>query len=199
MEPFENATGTSDLCLREKSTKRLVRVLTDNQAFMSFAPLSNLLQGCYAHGGGLTEQRSHAEHITISAPIVTQSAQEIAVTFECFSVKVRIITVLIASPTTSVWTYIEEYPAEDEGICLPLRQKATGRKIELYSKNQNHLLTFLSSPQFTGANSLKATLYQKDGFEDYVLVSGGTATDSYGVVLFSDGAELTTNLAQHPT
>lgn len=56
VERFENAVGAPDLRLREKSTKRLVRVLTDNQMFRSFAPLSNLLQDCYAHGGGLVCQ-----------------------------------------------------------------------------------------------------------------------------------------------
>ncbi|MEF2985540.1 hypothetical protein, partial [Pseudomonas aeruginosa] len=66
VERFENAVGAPDLRLREKSTKRLVRVLTDNQMFRSFAPLSNLLQDCYAHGGGLVEPRSRAEYVAIA-------------------------------------------------------------------------------------------------------------------------------------
>lgn len=198
VERFENASGAPDLHLREKSTKRLVRVLTDNQMFRSFAPLSNLLQDCYAHRGGLVEPRSRAEHIAVSAPIVTQSAQEIAVAFEGFSAEVRIVTADIASRPTSVWAYIEEYPAEDGGLGLRLRQKVTGRKIEMYGTNQDHLLTFLSSPQFTGADTHMTNLYQKDGFDDYVLVSGGTATDSYDVMLFNDGAELTYLLGPTP-
>ena len=198
VERFENAAGAPDLRLREKSTKRLVRVLTNNQTFRSFGPLSNLLQDCYAHGGGLVEPRSRAEQVAISAPIVTQSAQEIAVAFEGFSVKVHIVTADIASPPTSVWAYIEEYPAEDGGLGLRLRQKVTGRKIEMYGKNQDHLLTFLSSPQFTGADTHMPNLYQKDGFDDYVLVSGGTATDSYDVVLFNDGVELSYLLGPTP-
>lgn len=198
VEWFENAAGAPDLRLREKSTKRLVRVLTDNQTFRPFAPLSNLLQDCYAHGGGLVEPRSRAEHIAISAPIVSQSAQEIAVAFERFSVKVHIVTADIASPPTSVWAYIEEYAAEDGGLGLRLRQKSTGRKIEMYGKNQDHLLTFLSSPQFTGANTYMANLYQEDGFDEYVLVSGGTTTDSYDVVLFDDDVELTYLLGPTP-
>jgi hypothetical protein len=191
VERFENAAGAPDLRLREKSTKRLVRVLTDNQTFRSFAPLSNLLQDCRAHGDGLVEPRSRAEYISISAPIVMQSAQEIAVAFEGFSVKVHIETVDIGSPPTSVWCYIEEYSVEDGGLGLRLRQKVTGRKIEMYGKNRDHLLTFLSSPQFTGANIHMPNLYEKDGFDDYVLVSGGTTTDSYDVVLFNDDVELT--------
>lgn len=198
VERFENSSGTPDLRLREKSTKRLVRVLTSNQIFRSFAPLSNLLQDCFAHGGGLIEARSRTEYIAISAPIVTQTAQEIAVAFEHFSVKVHIVTAQITSPPTSVWAYIEEYPNEDGALGLRLRQKVTGRKIEIYGRNQDHLLTFLSSPQFTSADTRMANLYEKDGFEDYVLVSGGTATDSYDVILFNDGAELTYLLGPTP-
>jgi hypothetical protein len=198
VQRFENAAGAPDLRLREKSTKRLVRVLTNNQTFRSVAPLLNLMQDCYAHGGGLVEPRSRAEHIAISAPTVMQSAREIAVAFERFSVKVQISTADVASPPTSVWSYIEEYPVEDGGLGLRLRQKVSGRKIEIYGKNQDHLLTFLSSPQFTGANIHMPNLYQKDGFDDYVLVSGGTATDSYDVVLFNDDVELTYLLGPTP-
>lgn len=108
VERFENAAGAPDLRLREKSTRRLVRVLTNNQTFRSFAPLSNLLRDCYAHGGGLAEPRGRAEYIAISAPIVTQSAQEISVAFERFSVKVHIASADIAFPPTSVWAYIED-------------------------------------------------------------------------------------------
>lgn len=198
VERFENAVGAPDLRLREKSTKRLVRVLTDNQMLRSFAPLSNLLHDCYAHGGGLVEPRSRTEYIAISAPIVKQGAQEIAVAFEGFSVKVHIVKADVASPPTSVWAYIEEYPFDDEGLGLRLRQKVTGRKIEMYGKNQDHLLTFLSSPQFTGADKHMPNIYQKDGFDDYVLVSGGAATDSYDVLLFNDGAELTYLLGPTP-
>lgn len=198
VERFEDADRRPDLRLREKSTKRLVRVLTDNQLFRSFAPLANLLQDCFAHGGGLVEARGRAEYIAISAPIVRQTAQEIAVAFEGFSVKVHIVTAQVISPPTSVWAYIEEYPTEDGALGLRLRQKGTGRKIEMYGRNQDHLLTFLSSPQFTGADTHMGNLYDKDGFEDYVLVSGGKTTDSYDVVLFNDGAELTYLLGPTP-
>lgn len=198
VERFENAAGAPDLRLREKSTRRLVRVLTNNQTFRSFAPLSNLLRDCDEHGGGLAEPRGRAEYIAISAPIVTQSPHEISVAFERFSVKVHIASSDIAFPPTSVWSYIEEYALEDSGLGRRLREKVTGRKIELYGRNQDHLLTFLSSPQFTGAKTHMANLYQKDGFDDYVLVSGGTATDSYDVLLFNDGAELTYLLGPTP-
>jgi hypothetical protein len=198
VERFENAAGAPDLRLREKSTKRLVRVLTDNRTYGSLGPLSNLLQDCCAHGGSLIQPRSPGEHIAISAPIVTQGAQEIAVAFDGFSAKVCIETADVVSPPTSVWAYIEEYPVEAGGLGLRLRQKVTGRKIEMYGANQNHLLAFLSSPQFTGANIHMPNLYQKDGFDDYVLVSGGVATDSYDVVLFDHGVELTYLLGPTP-
>lgn len=198
VEQFESSVGWPDLRLREKSTKRLVRVLTDDQMFRRSAPLANLLKDCYAHGGGLREPWSRKEHIAISAPIVRQSTHEIAVAYDGFSVEVRIVTAHIPSPPTSLWAYIEEYPAESGTIGLRLRQKVTGRKIEMYGKNQDHLITFLSSPQFTGAGTRMANLYERNGFDDYVLVSGGTATDSYDVVLFNDGAELTYLLGPTP-
>lgn len=68
----------------------------------------------------------------------------------------------------------------------------------MYGRNQDHLLTFLSSPQFTGTGTRMPNVYEKDGFDDYVLVSGGTTTDSYDVVLFDDGGELTYLLVPTP-
>lgn len=198
VERFENVAGVLDLRLREKSTQRLVRVLTSNEIFRSFPPLSNLLRDCYLHGHGLVEPRSRAEYIAISAPILKQNAQEIAIAFERVSVKVNIITTDIASPPTSVWAYIEEYTLEEGGLGLRLREKVTGRKVEMYGKNQDHLLTFLSSPHFTGSKTHMTNLYRKDGFDDYVLVSGGAVTDSYDVVLFNDGVELTYLLGPTP-
>lgn len=82
VEQFQNAAGAPDLRLREKSIKRLVWVLTSHQTSWSFAPLSNLQRDGHAHGGGLVEPRGRAEHIAISAPIVAQSAEEIAVAVE---------------------------------------------------------------------------------------------------------------------
>lgn len=199
VERFENAVGAPDLRLREKSTQRLVRVLTGNQTFRSLAPLSNLLQDCYVHGGGLVEPRSRAEYIAISAPIVTQNAQEIAVAFEGFSVKVHIVTADTVSPPISVWAYIEEYPVEDGGLGLRLREKITGRKIEMYGKNQDHLLTFLSSPQLTGAKTHMVNLYQKDGFEDYVLVSGARQQTLTTCCSSTTAPNSPTCLARHPT
>jgi hypothetical protein len=163
------------------------------------APLSNLLQDCNAHGGGLIEPRSRKEHIAITAPIITQNEQEIIVGFDGqFSVTVNIATANIVSPPVSVWCYIEQYPGEGGGLGLRLRQKVTGRKVEMYGETKDHLTRFLASPIFTGADELMPNLYEKDGYRDYVLVSGGTAVDSYDVLLFEDGARLTYLLGPTP-
>lgn len=199
VEQFENAAGRPDLRLREKSTKRIVRILTGNPMLRDISPLRNLLLDCYSHGGGLVEPQGRREDIAIAATIVKQTAEEIHVLFDLgFSVKINIDAVGVASPPTSVWAYIEEYSTDDGNRGLRLRQKATGRKIEMYGKNQDHLLTFLASPIFTGANEAMPNLFEKDGFNDYVLVSGGTATDSFDVLLFDDGPELTYLLGPTP-
>lgn len=61
----------------------------------------------------------------------------------------------------------------------------------MYGKTKDHLAEFLASPRFTGADKLWPNLYEEDGYRDYVLVSGGTAVNSYDVLLFDDGDELT--------
>jgi len=199
VELIERPNGMPDLGLREKVTGRTVRVLTRQSILQQVAPLSNLLQDCHAHGGGLVEPRRHKEFVAISAPIVTQNAEEIAVSFDGnFSVKVNILTADIVSPPVSVWCYIEEYPVEGGGLGVRIRQKMTGRKVEMYGKNKDHLAQFLASPHFTGTHEHMPNLYEKDGYRDYVLVSGSTAVDSYDVLRFNDGAELTYLLGPTP-
>jgi hypothetical protein len=135
----------------------------------------------------------------ISAPIVTQNAQEIAVSFDAnFSVRVNIQTAGSVSPPVSVWCYLEEYPGEGGGLGVRLRQKVTARKIEMYGRNKDHLAQFLASPSPTGARELMPNLFEKDGYRDYVLVSGGTAVDSYDVLRFNDGTDLAYLLGPTP-
>lgn len=199
VEAFERPDGRPELRLREKMTRRRVRVVTGEMLLQHIAPLANLLRDCYVHGGALTQPRNRKEHIAISAPIVTQNAQEIAVGIdEKFSVKVRLVTADVIRPPVSVWCYIEEYFDDNGDPGLRLRQKVTGRKIEMYGKTKEHLTTFLASPRFTGAQELMPNLYEQEGFRDYVLVSGGTAVDSYDVVLFHDGAQLVYLLGPSP-
>lgn len=199
VEYFEHSDGTRDLRLREKLTRRRVQIVTAHRLLQPFAPLSNLLQDCYAHGGGLIEPRNRKEHVAIAAPIFTQNAQEIAVLFDGkFSVTVNILSAGTAAPPVSVWCYIEEYLGGNGSLGLRLREKVTGRKVEMYGKNKDHLTEFLASPLFTGAYKLMPNLYEKDGYHDYVLVSGGTAVDSYDVLLFEDSTQLTYLLGPTP-
>lgn len=199
VECFVRPDGIHDLGLREKLTRRKVRVLTDQALFQQLPPMSNLLQDCYAHGGGLIEPRNRKEHVAIVAPILTQNAQEIMVWFDDkFSVTANILSAHMSSPPASVWCYVEEYPGEDESLGLRLREKVTGRKVEMYGKTKEHLIEFLASPRFTGAYKFMPNLYEKDGYDDYVLVSGGTAVDSYDVLLFEDDAQLTYLLGPTP-
>lgn len=199
VERFERADGMRDLRLREKLTRRTVRVLTDQSMLQLFAPMSNLLQDCYGHGGGLTEPRNHKEQVVIVAPIFSQNAQEIMVCLDGeFSVRVNILSARKISPPHSVWCYVEEYPGENESLGLRLREKNTGRKVEMYGKTKDHLTEFLASPRFTGASKLMSNLYEKDGYHDYVLVSGGTAVDSYDLLLFEGDAQLTYLLGPSP-
>lgn len=197
--PFEHPDGTPDLCLREKVTRRRVRVITDQEMLQPLGPMVNLLQDCYAHGGGLIEPRSREEHIAIAGTIVTQNPMEIHAWLDGeFSVTVDILTADIASPPVSVWCYVEKYDVEDESRGLRLREKVTGRKVEMYGKTKNHLIKFLASPIFTGADNHMPNLYEKDGYRDYVLVSGGTTVDSYDVLLFEDDDQLTYLLGPTP-
>lgn len=199
VEFVELPDGTPDLQLREKATRRRVRVLAAEPFMQQVAPLSNLLLDCYGHGGGLVKSHGGKELISISASIVKQNAREIAVSLdEDFSVAVKILTTKIALPPHSVWCYIEEYPVGDEGLGVRLRQKETGRKVEMYGKSKEHLARFLASPKFTGAAREMPNLYEKDGFDDYVLVSGGTAVDSYDVLRFNDGDDLSYLLGPTP-
>ena len=199
VERFKNPDGTPNLRLREKVTRRTVRVLTDQRMLQPLSPMSNLLQDCFAHGGGLIEPRNRKEHIAIAAPILAQNTQDIAVLLDNeLSVRVNIMAAHMISPPLSVWCYVEEYPGGNGSIGLRLREKVTGRKVEMYGKTKDHLTEFLASTLFTGANELMPNLYEKNGFHDYVLVSGGTAVDSYDVLLFEDGAQLTYLLGPTP-
>ncbi|WP_133241723.1 hypothetical protein [Microbacterium sp. Gd 4-13] len=162
VEAFERQDRRPDFRLFEKSTRRRVRVLSDNPLFQRVPPLANLLQDCHAHGGGLTDRWSREEYIAVAAPISAQDPDEIAVWLDNrFSVKVNIATANIESPPVSVWCYIEEYSEGSEtALGLRLREKTTGRKVEMYGSNKRHLTTFLASPHFTGADAKMSNLYE---------------------------------------
>lgn len=141
VERIDLPDGRPDLRLREKGTRRIVRVTTSQLLMGQLAPLSNLLQDCYFHSGGLIEPRSRKEHVAIAARIVRQNAQEIVASFDGkFTATVNIQTAGIVSPPTSVWCYVEEYDVGEEGsLGLRLRQKVTGRKVEMYGTTKTQL------------------------------------------------------------
>jgi hypothetical protein len=130
---------------------------------------------------------------------LSQNAQEVDASFDGrFAVAVKISTTLVDSPPVSVWCYIEEYDAGDGNPGLRLRQKVTGRKVEMYGESKKHLITFLASPQFTGSRGLMPNLYEAGGYSDYVLVSGGAAVDSYDVLRLKNSGQLTYSLGPSP-
>lgn len=192
VERFERPDGMPDLRLREKLTRRTVRVLTDDFALQQLAPMSNLLFDCYNHGRGLVEPRSRKEYIAVAASVFTQTEEGVVAWLDSeFAVTVKIQIADITSPPASVWCYIDRYAGEDGSRGLRLRQKTTGRKVEMYGATKDHLTRFLASPAVHDVEQRVPNLYEKDGFTDYVLVSGGTAVDSYDVLRFEDGSDLT--------
>lgn len=115
-----------------------------------------------------------------------------------FAVRVNIPTADIASPLSRCGA-IEAYgEAPDDVLGLRLREKETGRKVEMYGKNKEHLARFLASPTLTGACATMPNLTEKDGFRDYVLDSGGAAVNLYDVLLSNDDTTLTCLLGPRP-
>ncbi|MGV2982078.1 hypothetical protein ACNPNP_00110 [Microbacterium sp. AGC85] len=192
--------GTREDQLCEKTTGRTVRILSGDRRLQGIVPLTNLLRDCQGHGRGLTDRWSRKEYIAVTAPVIAQDGNDISLGLDdTFTLKVHIATADMLTPPTSVWCYIEEYVGEtSDTLGLRLREKESGRKVEMYGTNKMHLTKFLASPRFTGTMDEMPNLFEKDGFRDYVLVSGGTAVDSYDVLLFQDDADLTYLLGPSP-
>ncbi|WHE37795.1 hypothetical protein [Microbacterium sp. BDGP8] len=192
VESFERPDGKPDLRLREKVTRRIIRVLSGDPLMHQITPLATLMAECYSHGHGLTKATGRDEHIAIAAPVVGQTSEEVCFWLDQnFVVTVRIQTAAVVSPPTSVWCFIEKYSSEDGQPGLRLREKGTGRKVEMYGETKDQLIAFLASPQATGYDELLANLYEKDGYRDYVLVSGGTTVDTYDVIRYEYDSKLT--------
>lgn len=199
VERFVRPDGRPDLRLREKTTRRLVRVLSDDPVMHQITPLANLMGDCYAHGHGLTRPTGRDEHIAIGAPIVNQNSEEVCFWLDDqFVVTVNIQTSAVSAPPTSLWCFIEKYEVDDGVTGLRLREKGTGRKVEMYGKSKDHLLAFLASPQVHGHDGLLGNLYDKEGYRDYVLVSGGTTVDTYDVIRYQDDSDLSYLLGPSP-
>jgi len=199
VERFIRPDGRPDLRLREKTTRRLIRVLSADPVMHQLTPLANLMADCNSHGHGLTRPTGRDEHIAIGAPIVRQSSEEVCFWLDSqFVVAVNIQTSAVSSPPTSLWCFIEKYAVEGGATGLRLREKGTGRKVEMYGESRDHLLAFLASPQLHGHDGLLGNLYERDGYRDYVLVSGGTTVDTYDVIRYQDGSELVYLLGPSP-
>lgn len=192
VEEWQKPAYGRDLRLREKLTKRLVRILTDDLTMAGIAPMANLLADSYAHQGSLVDPLDESENVAISGTALSESGSEIAIGLDAeFSVKVNISTIGMAYPPVSVWCYIEEYPGEGGRENVRLREKVTGRKVEMWGTEKTSLAIFLSSPRLSGADRFMPNLYERQGFDDYVLVSGRTTVDSPDSIRFADGDALT--------
>jgi hypothetical protein len=199
VEEWQNPAHGPDLRLREKLTKRLVRILTDDLSMAGIAPMANLLADSYAHQGGLVDPLDESENVAISGTVLGRSGTEIGLALDiAFSIKVNISTIGMAYPPVSVWCYVEEYPGEGRRKNVRLREKVTGRKVEMWGTEKTSLAIFLSSPRFSGAARLMPNLYERQGFDDYVLVSGRTTVDSRDSIRFADGDALTYLLGPTP-
>jgi hypothetical protein len=199
VESFVHPDGRPDLRLREKSTRRIIQVFSSDPLMHRVAPLAHLMADCYSHGHGLTKASGRDEYIAIAAPILEQSSEKVTFWLDHqFVVTVSIQTSAVISPPTSLWCFIEKYSAEGGAPGLRLREKGTGRKVEMYGESKDHLVAFLASPQVTGYDALLGNLYDENGYREYVLVSGGTTVDTYDVIRYQDDSELTYLLGPSP-
>ena len=83
------------------------------------------------------------------------------------------------SQTSSTKCYIEEYEIEPGRLGARLREKTTGRKVDLgaaSSEDHQHLLHFLSAAAMHKAAMPDA--FTKDGEVDYVAVTGEVDFDA---------------------
>jgi len=97
-----------------------------------------------------------------------------------------------ADPQTviSVRCYIEEHPDGANSLIVRLREKLTSRKVEMWGTEPSSLIGFLMAPRSTGTDHLMPNIYEKDGFEDFVLVSGIPAINNHDVIRFADNEHL---------
>ena len=86
----------------------------------------------------------------------------------------------------SVRCYIEEHRDKSGSRIVPLLEKLTSRKVEMWGSESSSLIRFLLAPRFTGTDYLMPNVYVKDGLEDFVVVSGIPTVDTYDVIRFGD-------------
>lgn len=193
VEQWNHAGIGQDLRLREKKSKRLVRVLTDDPEVGALAPMAhmaNLLAESYSHSGGLADPQGTNEYIQIAGNVLRATQDEVVFWLDNdFTTRMN-IAAPEHSTLTSIWCYVEEY-GDDEPRNVRLREKITGRKVEMWGSEKESLIAFLSSPRAMGAKQLLPNLFEKNGFEDYVLVSGGTTVDTHDSIRFEGNDSLT--------
>ena len=80
----------------------------------------------------------------------------------------------------AVKCYIEEYTTERGGPGVRLREKETGRKVEITAfaqQERDEFLAFLLAPRLTGTADLLPNLYERSGLDDLVVVDGNVVVD----------------------
>lgn len=190
VEKWNHSRIGQDLRFREKKSKRFVRVLTDDPEIGALAPLANILAESYSHAGGLVDPQDTNEYIQITGNVLMATQDEVGFWLDGdFTTRVN-IAAPEHSTLTSIWCYIEEY-GDDEPRNVRLREKITGRKVEMWGSEKESLIAFLSSPRAMGAKQLLPNLFEKNGFEAYVLVSGGTTVDTHDSIRFEGDDSLT--------
>lgn len=190
IEKWNQAGIGQDLRFREKKSKRFVRVLTEDPEIASLVPLANLLAESFSHAAGLVDPQETKEYIQITGNVLMATQDEVGFWLDGdFTTRVNIVAPK-HSTLTAIWCYVEEY-GDDEPRNVRLREKITGRKVEMWGSEKESLIAFLSSPRALGAKQLLPNLFEKNEFEAYVLVSGGTTVDTHDSIRFEGDDSLT--------
>lgn len=93
----------------------------------------------------------------------------------------------------AVKCYIEEYIAESGNAGVRLREKYSGRKVEIHAFTPRELddfLSFLNAPKLTGSAAQLANLYERTGDDDFVLVDGNVEVDTPQLIRFTHDSAL---------
>lgn len=88
----------------------------------------------------------------------------------------------------AVKCYIEEYVTERGTRGVRLREKETGRKVEITaftSQEADEFLAFLNAPKLTGSAVLLTNLYEPTGDDDFVVVDGNVEVDTPELIRFT--------------
>jgi len=86
--------------------------------------------------------------------------------------------------------YIEEYegvPGVPASLGVRLREKVSGRKVEMNgtAADGEALLQFLTAPRTLGTAAVMLNLYEQNGLDDVVVVSGEVEVDTPELIRFT--------------